>query len=105
MIKIFTFVAKNISKMSVLSENLRYLRATSKLSQSKLADKLIITRARYSKYEEGASEPPIDILKKIAAHYHISIDLLISSDVRRVPQEEINQVESIINRFRESSMG
>lgn len=100
MIKIFTFVAKNLSKMSVLSENLRYLRATSKLSQSKLAEKFIITRARYSKYEEGMSEPPIDILRKIAAHYHISIDLLVSADLRKVPKEEVKLVESVICKFR-----
>ncbi len=86
--------------MSVLSENLRYLRSLNKLSQRRLAEKLIIERGRYSKYEEGASEPPLEIMRRISGYYHISIDLLISVDLHKVPPEEIRLVESIICKFR-----
>jgi transcriptional regulator with XRE-family HTH domain len=69
--------------MSFFSENIRVLRAQKELSQQKVADDLLITRARFSKYEEGKSEPPFDVLKRISTYYHISIDILISVDLRR----------------------
>ena len=70
--------------MSLFSDNIRYLRLQKNITQEKLADELLITRARYVKYESGASEAPYDILKRISHHYHVSIDLLLSVDIRKV---------------------
>lgn len=70
--------------MSLFSDNIRYLRIQKKISQEKLAEELLITRARYVKYEAGASEAPYDILKRIAHYYHYSIDILLSVDIRKV---------------------
>lgn len=75
--------------MSHLAENIRYLRNQHKASQQKVADALSITRGRYAKYEDGASEPPLEILMRIARYFHISIDLLVSVDLRRISLEEI----------------
>lgn len=75
--------------MSVLADNMRYLRAKLNLSQQKVAENLLITRGRYAKYEDGASEPPIQILLKISKYYKVSIDLLVSVDVRKYSLEEI----------------
>lgn len=75
--------------MSILSDNMRYLRAQLQFSQQKVADNLIITRGRYAKYEDGASEPPIEILLKISKYFKISIDLLVSIDIRKYPLDEI----------------
>jgi transcriptional regulator with XRE-family HTH domain len=72
--------------MSILSENLRYLRAQKKCSQQCVANDLIISRGRYAKYEDGKSEPPLDILKLISYYYQVSIDLLISIDLRKVSE-------------------
>lgn len=74
--------------MSVLSENLRYLRAQKNCSQQQIANDLIISRGRYSKYEDGKSEPPLDILKLISQYFEVSIDLLISIDLRNVSTEK-----------------
>jgi transcriptional regulator with XRE-family HTH domain len=70
--------------MSLFSDNIRALRVKSKISQEKLAEHLQITRGRYVKYEDGTSEAPYEILKKIAYHFHISIDLLLSVDIRKI---------------------
>ena len=70
--------------MSLFSDNIRYLRLQKKFSQEKLAEELLITRARYVKYESGTSEAPYDILRRIAHYYHYSIDLLLSVDIRKV---------------------
>src|SRR5690554_1608868 len=75
--------------MSLLSENMRYLRGQLGYSQQRVADDLTITRGRYSKYEDGPTEPPIDILVKISRYYHISIDLLVSVDLRKYNLKEI----------------
>jgi len=74
--------------MSILSENLRYLRAQKKCSQQHVANDLVISRGRYAKYEDGKSEPPLDILKLISHYFRVSIDLLISVDLRNVSEEK-----------------
>jgi len=70
--------------MSVFSDNLRHLRLGRAYSQQKLANDLIITRERLAKYEEGRSEPPFEILRRIALFFNVSIDLLLSVDIRKV---------------------
>ncbi|GEN74842.1 hypothetical protein CHA01nite_05820 [Chryseobacterium hagamense] len=59
------------------------------ITQQDLADTLIITRSRYVSYEDGRSEPPIEVLVKISKFFNISIDLLVSVDIRKYPLEEI----------------
>ncbi|MGG5571284.1 XRE family transcriptional regulator [Myroides odoratimimus] len=79
--------------MSFLSDNIRYLRAQKIMSQQKVADELMITRARYSKYEEGASEPPLEVLLRISRFFHVSVDLMISVDLRKVPMQDLLKLE------------
>lgn len=70
--------------MPIFSDNIRQLRVQKGYSQKKLADELIISRERLAKYEDGRSEPPFDILLRISHYFHISIDLLLSIDIRKV---------------------
>lgn len=78
--------------MSIFSDNLRYLRVKNGLTQQNIADALLIPRDRYAKYE-GTTDPPLDCLQKISRYYHVSIDLLLSFDIRRVPYEDLLQLE------------
>jgi transcriptional regulator with XRE-family HTH domain len=80
--------------MSLFSDNIRALRVKSKISQEKLAEQLQITRGRYVKYEDGTSEAPYEILKKIAYHFHISIDLLLSVDIRKIDFQDLIYLEN-----------
>ncbi|TDQ79770.1 helix-turn-helix domain-containing protein [Sphingobacterium yanglingense] len=75
--------------MSLLADNMRFLRGRRGLSQQRVADELIITRSRYAKYEEGASEPPIELLQRISRYFHVSIDLLVGVDLQRSGVEEL----------------
>ncbi|PRZ21236.1 hypothetical protein BC624_10989 [Flavobacterium granuli] len=59
-----------------------------------MAESLSIARGRYVKYEDGTSEAPYDILKKIAYHFHISIDLLLSVDVRKIDVQDLINLEN-----------
>ncbi len=78
--------------MSIFADNLRYLRYKSGMTQQQIADALLIPRGRYSKYE-ASTDPPLDCLQKISRYFHVSIDLLLSFDIRRVPYENLLQLE------------
>jgi len=78
--------------MSILSENMRYLRGKLGHSQQKVADDLSITRGRYAKYEDDATEPPLEILVKISKYYNISIDLLLKINVNKYSIDEIMEL-------------
>lgn len=80
--------------MSLFSDNIRALRVRNKISQEKLAESLQITRGRYVKYEDGTSEAPYDILKRMAYYFHISIDLLLSVDVRKIDMQDLLKLEN-----------
>jgi transcriptional regulator with XRE-family HTH domain len=78
--------------MSLFSDNIRYLRTQKNISQEKLADELLVSRGAYVKYESGRSEAPYALLQRLAHYYHISIDLLLSVDVRKVPIDDLLQL-------------
>ncbi|KFE97561.1 XRE family transcriptional regulator [Chryseobacterium formosense] len=75
--------------MSILSENMRFLRDRQKVSQQKISDDLSITRGRYATYEEDRSEPPLEVLIRISKYFKISIDLLLTVDIRKYPVDEM----------------
>ena len=79
--------------MSIFSDNLRHLRGQKILSQRLLAEHLIITRERLAKYEDGRSEPPFDILQRISRHFHVSIDLMLSVDLRKIDMASLLKME------------
>jgi hypothetical protein len=60
--------------MSLFSDNIRQLRVK-KVFSGKTQNLLI--RGRYVKYEDGSSEPPYDILKRMSYYFHVSIDILL----------------------------
>jgi len=75
--------------MSIFSDNIRFLRGKKDLSQQGFAEILEISRDRYSKYENGRSEAPYELLIKISKYYNTSIDLLLTVDVRKYPLDNM----------------
>ncbi|SEW24540.1 Helix-turn-helix domain-containing protein [Chryseobacterium wanjuense] len=75
--------------MSIFSDNIRFLRTQKNLSQQEIADDLSMSRVRYSKYEDGRSEAPYEILIRISKYVNISIDLLLTVDIRKYSLENI----------------
>lgn len=63
------------------------------VSQQFVAEKLSISRDRLAKYEEGKSQPPFEILIKLSHYYHISIDLLLTADIRKVDIEGLMKLD------------
>ncbi len=63
-----------------LAKTLAKLRKEANLTQSELGEKLNVTAQAVSKWENGASEPDITTLKKIADIYGVSILQIIDSE-------------------------
>jgi len=78
--------------MSKISFNIRHLRELKKLSQEGLADELNITRARLGAYEEARNEPPIDMLINMSDYFHVSIDAMIRTDLRKTNLDSLIKI-------------
>ncbi|SHN12346.1 Phage repressor protein C, contains Cro/C1-type HTH and peptisase s24 domains [Cyclobacterium lianum] len=68
--------------MKFLSENIKFLRKTSGLTQTELADKLGVQRSMISAYEDGRSDPKISALETLTKLFDLSMDELVFWDIR-----------------------
>jgi len=78
-----------IVSMSIFSENIRVLRNKKNLSQQAFAESLGMSRVRYSKYEDGRSEAPYEILIRISKFFNVRIDLLLTLDISKHPLDNL----------------
>lgn len=60
-----------------MKQKLRDLREDSDLTQKQVAELLGISQGTYSRYESGDLDMPTDVLIKLSAFYHVSIDYLL----------------------------
>jgi len=80
--------------MSLFSENIKYLRIKKGVSQQFVADAVAIPRPRYAKYEDGKNFPPPETLLALSRYFAMSIDLLLSVDVRKIPMGDLLKLEN-----------
>ncbi|SFJ82534.1 helix-turn-helix domain-containing protein [Thermoflavimicrobium dichotomicum] len=69
----------------MLGQRLKMLRG--KRTQDEIAHKLGISRARYSHYENGRSEPDAEMLQKLADLYNVTTDYLLGRTDDPTPKE------------------
>jgi len=67
--------------MSLVSNNIKYLRKNNHLTQEQLAEKIGIKRSLLGAYEEGRADPRLNNLLKISEIFKVSVDTLISEDI------------------------
>ncbi|MBD3582255.1 XRE family transcriptional regulator [Flavobacterium selenitireducens] len=79
--------------MSIFSDNIRFLRLSRSETQQETAEKLEIKRSRFEPYESGKIEPPYEILRKISRHFGVSIDLLLTIDLRKYQIDELLKLD------------
>lgn len=79
--------------MLYISDNLKWLRSRRNLSQQEVADGMNLPVDRYKKYEYGKNTPPAETLLAISRYYYISIDLLLTVDLRKISIENLLQLE------------
>lgn len=70
----------------MLGERLRKLRGSR--TQQEIADKLGISRARYSHYENEHVQPDTDMLQRMASLHGTSIDYLLGRTTSRTLEEQ-----------------
>lgn len=76
----------------VIGDNLKLLLKTNKLSQSKLSEKIGITKATINRYLKGNRNITLDRLVLLADFFDISIDELLNRD----PKNNINYREECL---------
>jgi len=64
-------------------QNLKELRKEKGLTQQAIANELSITQKTYCNYENGEREPSIEMLKRIADFFNVSIDYLLGHETKR----------------------
>jgi transcriptional regulator with XRE-family HTH domain len=71
--------------MSLISENLKYLRKQMGLTQEQMSVQVGIKRSLLGAYEEGRADPRISNLLKFAEIFNLPVDQLISYDLTKNP--------------------
>lgn len=79
--------------MSLFSDNIRHLRLKKGVSQEIVAENLSISRASLAKYESGINQAPYETLVRISHYYHVSIDLLLTADIRKINMDQLLKLD------------
>ena len=67
--------------MSIIGKNIKKLRVLNNLNQQDFGKLFEIGRGSIGSYEEGRAEPKLDTLIKIANHFHLSLDKLLTKEL------------------------
>ncbi|MBL3658472.1 XRE family transcriptional regulator [Fulvivirga sediminis] len=81
--------------MSLISDNIKYLRKKMGVTQEQFSEQLGIKRSLLGAYEEGRADPRISNLIKMAQLFGTSVDILINKDVSKLSDEEL-----IVSKFK-----
>lgn len=73
---------------NVIGARIKFLRARDGLTQRELASKLHIGNSTLSQYENGDRVPSIDMQRKFAQHFSVSVDFLVGLTDDQTPAPE-----------------
>ncbi len=77
----------------LLAENLKFLRKRRKKTQDDVAFALQMKRPTLNGYENGVGEPKLEKLMALADYYRISIDDLVRTDLKKLPESKLRGLE------------
>ncbi len=80
-------------------ERLKQLRIKNNFTQAYIAKKLNMTRQGYANYENGVTQPPPDMLVKIANVYNCSVDYILKNNYKNNDSQFSEQDKEIITQF------
>ena len=75
--------------MSQIHENIKFLRKQLGLTQEQLSEKIGIKRSVIGAYEEGRAEPGVGNLMLFASFFKVSVDELISENLKKGDKGEV----------------
>lgn len=76
--------------MTLISDNIKYLRKKFGLTQEQFAERIGIKRSLVGAYEEGRADPRITNLINMAGLFGTSVDILINKNVMKLSDAELN---------------
>lgn len=88
---------------------LKELRTQNGLTQKQLADQLGVTKSVVSFYERQERTPSPDILRKLAAVFHVSSDFLLGIDtvkrldISNLDDDDIQLVSLLVDKLRKKN--
>ncbi|MFI3254694.1 MAG: helix-turn-helix transcriptional regulator [Eubacteriales bacterium] len=88
-----------------MGEKLKNLRKARNLSQSALAEALLVTKSMISAYETSVRMPSYDVLLKISHFFNVSTDYLLGCsredvlDVSKLTEEQKQILRSLVREF------
>lgn len=89
----------NNSSNTPLGKKLLNLRKEYKMTQDDVAKILGMSRTSFSKYENGIANPPLQVLRKIAAIYNVGLEYLIFDENTLIrlndPQNEDDETAGV----------
>ena len=81
----------------MLSERLREARKRKNYSQEYVAEKVHTSRQTVMRWENGTSEPSIEIIKKLAELYDVSINYLLEISEKQTPPAPVEDPDKAIH--------
>ncbi len=79
-----------------LKENLVFLRKISKLTQDELSIDLNVKRYNVADWEQGRSEPSLNMLILICRYFKVNIDVMLNQKIELFSEDDFEYCKSII---------
>ena len=90
-------------------ENLKKLRTARGLTQKEFGERVGLSKAVVSKYENAMGYPSLDTLIKIAAYFGVSTDYILGAaskktlDVSTLTDEQVEAINGVIAQFKNAN--
>ncbi|WP_109830708.1 XRE family transcriptional regulator [Reichenbachiella versicolor] len=75
-----------------VNENIKFLRKKFGYTQETFAEAVGIKRSLVGAYEEGRADPRLNNLIKMSSIFNVSVDTMITKDVKVLPEEELHRI-------------
>ena len=62
-------------------KNLRSVRLENELTQKQVAQKLGVVESCYANWEQGRTEPNLEMLRKLSTLLHVKVDELLNDEI------------------------
>ena len=85
-------------------ERLTSLRKERGFTQQSLADSVGIHVSQIRRYENGSTQPTLDVIRKLSVSLGISADLLVFDESERGPIEELKHQFEALSQFDEEEI-
>lgn len=99
------------AEMVDFGETLKELRQNAGMTQKQLAERLWLSKATVSYYEQSVRCPSPEILVKLSKIFHVSTDYLLgvedkkeTVDVTGLPDEDVRFLENVVELLRKKNL-